>query len=74
VDTDLVLTLGVVLLVLAIPSFLAAWSQERAPRIGAIMLVAAIGLILAAVITRPSGYAFAEVPSVMIGVFSRLID
>ena len=37
-DTDLVLTLGIVLLVLSVPSLLSAWAESRAPRLGAIML------------------------------------
>jgi formate-dependent nitrite reductase membrane component NrfD len=73
-DTDLVLTLGIVLLVLTIPSLLAAWVEGRVPRIGAIMLVAAIGMIIASLATRPGGYAFEEIPGVMLGVMGRLIN
>jgi len=72
-DTDLVLTLGIVLVVLTIPSLLSAWVDGRVPRIGAIMLIAAVGLILAAVTTRPGGYSFEEIPGVMITVASRAI-
>ena len=47
-DTDLALTVGIVLLVLSVPSLLAAWVESRAPRMGAIMAVAALSLIKAA--------------------------
>lgn len=70
-DTDLALTIGIVLLVLSIPSLLAAWVEGRAPRIGALMVVTAAALIVAALMIRPGGYAFNDVPGIMVGVFSR---
>ncbi|MBN8631064.1 MAG: hypothetical protein J0L76_09450 [Rhodobacterales bacterium] len=73
-DTDLVLTIGIVLLVLSVPSLLAAWAETRAPRIGAIMVVAALGLIITALWVKPGGYAFNQVPGVMVGVVSRLFE
>ncbi|MBL9061282.1 hypothetical protein [Tabrizicola sp.] len=73
-DTDLLLTLGIVLLVLSVPSLLAAWAESRAPRIGAIMVAAAIGLIIAALVIKPGGYDFNQVPGVMIGVVARLFE
>ncbi len=71
-DTDLVLTVGIVLLVLILPSLLSAWVEQRAPRVAAIIGLAAIGMIVTALMTRPGGYSFAEVPTVMLGVFARL--
>ena len=73
-DTDLLLTLGIVLLVLSVPSLLAAWAESRAPRIGAIMVVVATGLIIAALVIKPGGYDFNQVPGVMIGVVARLFE
>jgi formate-dependent nitrite reductase membrane component NrfD len=73
-DTDLVLTLGIVLLVLTLPSLLASWVEGRAPRVGAIMLIAALAMIVAAVLYRPGGYVFNDVPGVMLGVFGRMIN
>lgn len=70
-DTDLFLTVGVVLLILSLPALLSAWVEGRAPRIGAVMVVLAAGLIVTALLTRPGGYAFNDVPGVMIGVASR---
>ena len=40
-DTDLALTVGIVLAVLSVPSLLSAWVDGRAPRLGAIMAIAA---------------------------------
>jgi formate-dependent nitrite reductase membrane component NrfD len=73
-DTDLVLTLGIVLLVLTLPSLLASWVEGRAPRVGAIMLISALAMIVAAVLYRPGGYVFNDVPGVMLGVFGRMIN
>lgn len=73
-DTDLILTIGIVLAVLSVPSLLAAWAEGRVPRLGAIMIVAALGMILVALQVRPGGYAFTDVPGVMIGVVSRLFN
>ena len=73
-DTDLILTIGIVLAVLSIPSLLAAWAESRVPRLGAIMIVAALGMILVALQVRPGGYALTDVPGVMIDVVSRLFN
>jgi formate-dependent nitrite reductase membrane component NrfD len=72
-DTDLVLVLGMLLAVLTIPSLLAAWTEGRAPRVGAIMIIVAIGMVVAAVTTRPGGYAFNDVPDAIMSVVSRYI-
>jgi hypothetical protein len=73
-DTDLVLTVGIVLLVLSIPSLLSAWAESRVPRIGALMVLVACGMILTALQTAPGGYTFESIPGVMIGVISRLFN
>jgi formate-dependent nitrite reductase membrane component NrfD len=73
-DTDLVLTLGIVLLVLTIPSLLSAWVEGRVPRVGAILMIASICMIVAAVSTRPGGYAFEEIPGIMLAVGARAIN
>jgi formate-dependent nitrite reductase membrane component NrfD len=72
-DTDLVLTLGILLFVLTIPSLLSAWVEGRAPRVGAIMLIASIGMIVAAQLYRPGGYVFDEVPGIILAVVARAI-
>ena len=59
-DTDLLLTIGIVVLVLSLPSLLSAWAESRAPRTGAILLIAGIGLIFAALWIKPGGYAFCD--------------
>jgi hypothetical protein len=72
-DADLFLTLGILLLVLTIPSLLAAWVEGRAPRIGAIMLLASFGMIAGAASTKPSGYVLNDIPDIMIAVLTRWV-
>jgi hypothetical protein len=67
-DVDLLLTGGIILLVLSIPSLLSAWVEGRAPRIGAVLSIAALTMIVSALVTKPGGYAFNEVPGVMVRV------
>ena len=71
-DTDLVLTVGIVLLALTVPSLLSAWVEQRVPRVAAVMAIASMGMIVGALMTRPGGYSFSEVPGVLLGVFARL--
>jgi hypothetical protein len=65
-DTDLALTVGIVLAVLSVPSLLSAWVDGRAPRIGAILAIVGLGLIVTALVQSPGGYEFNQVPSVML--------
>ena len=73
-DTDLFLTIGILLIVLTLPSLLSAWTEGRPPRIAIIMLIAAATMIVVAVTGRPGGYAFNEVPATMLNVFARFIN
>ncbi len=73
-DTDLVLTVGIVLLVLSVPTLLSAWVDGRIPRLGTLMVIVAGGMIVAALQTAPGGYRFEQVPGVMIGVVSRFFN
>ena len=72
-DTDLVLTGGIVLLVLSMPSLLSGWVEQRMSRLGAIMAISGLGMIVAAWTYRPSGYSIPEVPGIMLRVLSRLV-
>lgn len=73
-DGDLLLTIGIVLLVLSIPALLAAWAESRRPRTATILVVAALGLIVTALVVKPGGYAFNDIPGVMIGVVAQLFN
>ncbi len=73
-DTDLFLTIGVVLTALSLPSLLQAWTEGRPPRVGGIMIIAGIALIVTAVVRHPQGYAFDDIPHVMLAVAARLAN
>lgn len=73
-DTDLALTVGILLMVLSVPSLLSAWVESRAPRLGSVMFVGAGALIVYALTTRPGGYAFQEVPGVMVTVLAGFFN
>ena len=67
------LVTGALLCALAIPSLLAAFSESRAPRAGAIMVLVGGVLLVVALTQKPSGYTFAEIPHVFTRVFARLL-
>lgn len=70
-DTDLYLTIGIVLAVLTVPSLLSGWTEGRLSRVGALMLLAASGLIVVALTQKPGGYSFGDIPSIMLNVVGR---
>ena len=72
-DTDLVLTGGIVLLAVSLPSLLSGWVEQRMSRLGLVMAFSGLGMIVAAWLYRPGGYSVPEVPGVMLDVFSRLV-
>ena len=72
-NSDLMLVVGLVVGVLALPALLNAWTEGRAPRAGAILVMIAIGLIVAATQTKPGGYSVDEVPQVFFRVLGRLL-
>ena len=69
-DTDLILVIGVVVLLLSIPSLLSAFAEARAPRAGAVMLLIGGALIAVALTRNGAGYTFADLP----GVFVRVVE
>ena len=72
-DADLAMAIGAVLGVLSVPSLLSAISEGRAPRVGALTIMIAGGLILWAINTKPGGYTVAEVPAVIVNVIARYL-
>ncbi|MEZ5911696.1 MAG: hypothetical protein R3D84_05215 [Paracoccaceae bacterium] len=72
-QADQFLVLGIILLGLAFPSLLNAYSQSRAPRLAMMLAVAGGILIVLAVRDRPSGYTLEEVPRVFARVFNELV-
>ena len=72
-DTDLALTLGIVIGGFAIPALVSAYSNGRAPRASMLMILISGALILYALLTQPGGYRMAEMPDVIFGVIARFM-
>ncbi|WP_418594858.1 hypothetical protein [Ponticoccus sp. (in: a-proteobacteria)] len=72
-DNDVALVTGLGLMVLSLPSIIAAWSDRRAPRTGVVALLAGAGLVLWAALRRPGGFRLTEMPEVLYGVIARLL-
>jgi len=73
-DSDLLLVIGLVIGAVTIPSIIAAISDSRAPRAAAVGLVLAGALVLVAIVTKPGGYAAAQIPNVFAQVFARVLN
>ena len=73
-NNDQMLVIGIVLCALSLPSLLAAYSESRAPRTGAIFLLIGGVLLVVALSRQPSGYTFAEIPDVFVRVIGGLMN
>lgn len=69
-DTDLLLVIGIVLCVLSIPSLLSAYTEGRAPRMGAIAVLVG-GVLIVTALSRGHSYTFSEIPDVFYRVIGR---
>ena len=72
-DADLAMAIGLVLGALSVPALLSALSEAHAPRVGAVSLVVACGLVLWALETKPGGYTVADLPAVIVNVIARYL-
>ncbi|MCC6306458.1 MAG: hypothetical protein IT545_14860 [Rhodobacteraceae bacterium] len=73
-DPDLLLVIGILLGLLAIPAILSAFTDGRPPRAAAILVMVAAGLIGMAVVNRPMAYTLDEVPDVFLRVIGRYLN
>ena len=72
-EPDIAFVIGIVLAVLCVPSILSAVSDGRSPRVSAIAVLIAGGLIVYAVQSHPGGYNFADVPHVFTRVVAQIM-
>lgn len=70
---DQILVIGIIICALSIPSLLAAYSESRPPRAGAIMLLIGGVLLVIALTQKPTGYKFEQIPHIFVQVFADLI-
>ena len=73
-NNDQILVIGIVLCALSLPSLLAAYSENRAPRTGAIMLLVGGVLLVVALMRKPTGYSFDEIPHIFVSVIAGLLN
>jgi len=72
-DPDLVFVIGLVIGAFSIPSMLSAYSEGRAPRVSAMVIVAAGAMIVWAFNEKPGGYEFASIPDTFMNVVARYL-
>ena len=70
---DLWLIGGTVLLMLAVPAFVSAWSDRQAPRFAALMILLGGGMIFFALSEAPQGYGWTDIPEAFIRVFAWIV-
>jgi len=73
-DPDLIFVIGLVVGLLAFPALLSAFSEGRPPRTAAIMVMIAAGLVVTALIQKPSGYSFGQTPQIFMDVIGRYVN
>lgn len=73
-DSDLMLVIGIILGVMAIPPMVNAFSENRAPRMPAIIVLIAGILIFLALRESPNAYTWEKLPQVFGRVFGRLFS
>lgn len=71
-DTDLLLVLGSLFFCLALPMAISAYSEERFPRLAALLAVIGGGMVVLALTLNPGGYSFADLPDAVIRVLGRI--
>lgn len=73
VEPDILVALGIFLLVLSVPSLIAAMIDRRPPRVAALTAIVAAGILVYTVQTNPGVYSLRDVPDVFIRVAAKFI-
>ena len=72
-NPDIFFVVGAALLVLAFPSAVGAFTDGRAPRSAAILVMVGGGLLALAVHQKPRAYSFETAPQVVVRVVADLV-
>lgn len=67
-SSDLILVIGLVLGLFAIPGIVSALSDRRSLRVAGLVLIVACGLIFWASHKKPGGYSLGDVPDAVVRV------
>ena len=73
-SSDQILVIGMIILVLSLPSIAGAYAENRAPRAAAIIVLIGGVLIAVALTQKPNGYTFADIPHVFMRVIADVIN
>lgn len=73
-DNDMFLVFGLIISGLAVPAILGAVVDSRVPRVAAIMVMIGSGMIAVALLGKPSGYAFQDIPKAFTRVIGGFIN
>lgn len=73
-DPDLFFVIGVLVLGFSFPAIVSSFSEGRAPRAAAIMIMIGGGLLGLAIYEKPSGYNISDTPQVFSRVIARYIN
>ena len=72
-QSDLMLSIGVTLLLVSILAFMSAWVEDRLSPFGLALVLIGLGLIGAAQYLHPQGYGLGDLPLAFINVFAHYI-
>jgi len=73
IDPDLWLTIGLIIVVLCIPSMLSAWAQFKPPRASLITAIIGLAMIIVAMQSNPDGYGLRDIPVAVTEAVGRYI-
>lgn len=72
-DTNLVITLGLLVAVLAVPAAFRRWADDQVPVLPFIALVIGGGAVVWAVLLHPGGFGLKDILSAVVEVVSRVL-
>lgn len=73
-DTDLLLIVGLIVTILAVPSVISAFSESRPPRAAAVLFLIGGTLIVVALTQGNARYSMADLPEVVSRVIARYLN
>lgn len=73
-NTDIALVVGMLLVVLSIPAIFSAFSEGRAPRVAALLLLIGGGTMVWALHGKPGGIRLEEIPQAVVRVVAMIVN
>lgn len=73
-DTDVVFVAGLIIAGFSFPSIVGAFSEGRAPRTAALLLLLGGGMVAAAIYDKPGMYSLQTVPDAFVRVVGKAVN